>query len=365
MAGKAGSSDSPCLLQVKVLSTAFVAALVAIMVVISKKLPKHSNAWLTTCSGQQLPCSICMANANHLTRTMTSFLCTLSGAPCMSQPSRKSQTLKYSTDMCSRQPACQVDSPFQAAALSLTAPCHAPKGHPYTSTPPQSSTHCTPATAQAQQAPAFLTQLTAPTTQMPPAAALHSKPYTHFPHTPPAGLLEAPGALDLTSMTNIAVPTAYNLSFHLDPGLFAATDSQASPSFTGSAQISVLTATPTACFLLHAAGLEFSGIEISAGLGPGGKQVYDCACGAASHCKLRRCSDMVLPMQQCVPRAPSPCLRETCAGLIHGLSLGLGDSTRRLAGQVFWPGGSICVPASEGWSASLLCEENDRLLRWP
>ena len=115
-------------------------------------------------------------------------------------------------------------------------------------------------------------------------------------------------------MTHIAVPTAYNLSFHLNPGLFAATDSQASPSFTGSAQISVLTATPTTCFLLHAAGLEFSGIEISAGLGPGGKQVYDCACGAAPHCKLRRCSDMVLPMQQCVPRAPSPCLGEMCAG---------------------------------------------------
>ena len=182
MAGNTFSSDGPCPLQVKVLSTAFVAALVAIMVVISKKLPKHSNAWLTTCSGQQLPCSICMACANHQTRNMTSVPCWV--LLCMSQPSRKSHTFQHSTDPCSRQPACQVDSPFQAAALSLTAPCHAPKGHPCTSTRPQSSTHCTPATAQAQQAPAFLTQLAAPTTQTPLAAALHSKPYTHFPPGP-------------------------------------------------------------------------------------------------------------------------------------------------------------------------------------
>ena len=43
-----------CTVQVKLVSTALVAALVAVMVIISKKLPKHGNAWLTTCQGQQL-----------------------------------------------------------------------------------------------------------------------------------------------------------------------------------------------------------------------------------------------------------------------------------------------------------------------
>ena len=42
-----------------------------------------------------------------------------------------------------------------------------------------------------------------------------------------AGLLASTGPLDLTSMTNIAVPQAYNLSFRLAPEHFAASEAEA------------------------------------------------------------------------------------------------------------------------------------------
>ena len=75
--------------------------------------------------------------------------------------------------------------------------------------------------------------------------------------------------------------------------------------FNGTADISVLSSTATTCFLLHAAGIAFTRIDISAeGMGKDGASVHDCACGPAAWCKLRDCADMVLDMQQC---ASGPC----------------------------------------------------------
>ena len=118
-------------------------------------------------------------------------------------------------------------------------------------------------------------------------------------------------------MTNIAVPTSYDLSFELEPSHFSPSDALAPQTFNGSAKLAVLTATSTACFLLHAAGIRFRGIEIAAGLGPGGREVHDCACGPLSQCKLRDCSKMVIPVQQCAP--PSVLCVLQWSGVLWGL----------------------------------------------